>query len=155
MEPTFAPAASAEVDLLAGLMREYYACDGLDFDEGRARQGLGLLFADPGLGGAWLIRARGEDGEAVGYLVAAFGFSLEYGGRIAVLDELYLRESHRGRGWGRRALAFFEDLCRGRGILSVHLVVLRGNARARALYERAGFEAHDRDLLSKQLDSLR
>lgn len=149
MEPTFAPAGAGEVDLLAGLMREYYAFDQLDFDEGRAREGLARLLADPWLGGAWLIRVGGE---AVGYLVVAFGFSLEYGGRIALLDELYLREEKRGQGLGRRALAFFEDLCRARGIHSVHLVVLRGNARARAIYERAGFAAHERDLLSKRLE---
>jgi GNAT superfamily N-acetyltransferase len=41
---------------------------------------------------------------AVGYIVLTFGYSLEYLGRDAFIDEFYLRESYRGRRWGRRTL---------------------------------------------------
>ena len=43
---------------------------------------------------------------AVGYLVLTLGYSLEYGGRDAFIDEVYIRSSYRGRGIGTAALTF-------------------------------------------------
>ncbi|HEX4301972.1 MAG TPA: GNAT family N-acetyltransferase [Rhizomicrobium sp.] len=59
--------------------------------------------------------------------------------RIAYIAELYLVEAARGTGVGRALIAACEDWARARGIGVLHIGVLPGNVRARAVYERAGF----------------
>ena len=44
------------------------------------------MLGDPRLGRLFAID---DDGSVVGYLVLTFGFSLEFGGRNAVVDELF------------------------------------------------------------------
>jgi len=94
--PTFRIAADSDADFLLGMMQEYYVYDGHAFDRSRARAALLTFLREPSFGRAWLIC----DGEvAVGYIVLTFGYSLEYLGRDAFIDEFFLRESHPGRGW--------------------------------------------------------
>lgn len=106
------------------------------------------LAGDP-LVRVWVIEL---DGAPVGYLALSLGFSIEVGGRDALIDELYLEEAARGRGVGRRALAFAEQECRKLGVRRICLEVERHNQDARRIYERAGFRDHDRSLLSRRLD---
>jgi len=90
-------------------MREYYAFDGHHPDEENSPAALAGLLRDDSLGCIWLI----QDGDAaVGYVVLTLGYSLELFGRDAFIDEFYLRETYRGRGWGRQAMAFVEDAAR-------------------------------------------
>jgi ribosomal protein S18 acetylase RimI-like enzyme len=93
----------------------------------------------------------GDEGEPVGYLVLTFGFSLEFHGRDALVDELYVRDAHRGRGAGSACMAHVEELCRDEGVRAVHLEVDHVNLRAKALYHRRGYEDHARHLLTKWL----
>jgi len=148
MEPRFPLADASHADLLLGLMSEFYALEHLRFDEAEARRALHQLLGDRAFGAAHLIRLGDE---TVGYLVLTFGFSLEFHGRDALLDELYLREPYRGRGIGRASLAFAEAVCRREGIAALHLQVERRNRRAQEVYRRAGYKEHDRHLLTKWL----
>ena len=78
-----------------------------------------------------------------------WGYSLESGGREALLDEIYLCQ--RGLGVGTQVMqALFEDL-RGRGIVKMFLETERHNARARTFYARQGFEADDSIWMSRPL----
>jgi GNAT superfamily N-acetyltransferase len=126
------------VDRLLVLMAEFYAYGDISYDETVARAALQELLADPRLGAVWLVE-QGE--ESVGYAVLAFGFSLELGGRDAILDELYVRERHRGIGVGRRTLAVVEAGCRERGIRALHLEVDETDERAQRFYAKAGFRS--------------
>ena len=146
MNPTFTQADSSHADLLVGLMREFYACEHLPFDEQVARQGLQQLLMQPSYGAAFLINVEAQ---VSGYLVLTFGFSLEFHGRDALLDEIYVREGFRGRGVGRASLQFVEEVCRREGVKVIHLVVEKGNERAQAVYREAGYRAQERFLLTK------
>lgn len=139
--------ASEEAPLLE-LMREFYHVEHLPYDEGVARRALGELWRNPALGRVYLVRA-GED--LAGYVVLTFGFSLEFRGRDALVDELYVREAHRGRGVGTRCLEWVEGVCRAEGIHALHLEVDHVNLRAKRLYHRAGYRDHHRHLLTKWL----
>jgi ribosomal protein S18 acetylase RimI-like enzyme len=133
---------------LAAMMRSFYKELGETFEEARAERALRALLEDPSHGAVWVFR---EDGRAVGYLVVTHGYSLEFDGRIAVIDEVYTVPEMRGRGLGARALALAEEHCRRHGIAALRLEVHQENRRALALYERNGFEAHDRYLMTKWL----
>jgi GNAT superfamily N-acetyltransferase len=145
-------AGADDRSLLLALIRGLYECEHIPFDEARAARGVDGLLADSSLGGVWVIERAGETGERggdpIGYAVLTLGYSLEFGGRFALLDELFIREEHRGAGAGRQVLARIEEICRGLGLQAVRLEVERTNRMARELYRKVGFEAHDRDLMT-------
>lgn len=142
-------AEGGDLDLVLGMIQGLYASDHIPLEEPRARRALAELLADPSLGKAWLVVAGGE---VIGYAVVTLGYSLEFGGRYALLDELFIHETHRGRGAGRQVLRRLEEAGRALGLQAVRLEVERTNRGARELYRRAGFETHDRDLMTLWLD---
>jgi ribosomal protein S18 acetylase RimI-like enzyme len=148
MEPSFRAAEPSDADTLAEMMRDFNAHERIAFDEHEVRAVLAQLFADDSLGLACLMLLNEE---VAGYVVIAFGFSIEFRGRDAFVDELYVKDEFRGRGLGAAALRFAEGVCRGRGVRALHLEVERGNTRAQSVYRRAGFADHDRYLLTKWL----
>ena len=148
MEPLFRTAEPSDADALVGMMRDFNAHERIAFDEQEVRAALAHLFANDSHGLACLI-LLGE--EVAGYFVIAFGFSIEFRGRDAFIDELFVRDEFRGRGLGSAALRHAEGLCRGRGVRALHLEVERENTRAQSVYRRAGFADHDRYLLTKWL----
>ncbi len=145
----FQQAGVNDVDLLLTMMEALYRHDGHPFDTVQARRATHSLLESPLFGNIWLIRL-GE--EVIGYFVLTFGFSLEFGGQDALLDELFIAEPHRSKGFGKQALQFAFDHCRKRAIHALHLEVLTGNEKAAAIYGRFGFRQDDRRLMTKWLD---
>lgn len=150
MEPQYVRAEISEIELLLVFMREFYQHEHLTFDEQVARRALQQILTSDLPGRVFLIRC---DGEAVGYTVLTFGFSLEFHGRDAFVDELYLRASHRGRGIGTQVINFLSDVCRELGIQALHLEVERDNTIAQGVYRKAGFADHDRYLMTRRVFS--
>ncbi|MDB6031529.1 MAG: hypothetical protein JWM16_1867, partial [Verrucomicrobiales bacterium] len=105
MEIKFNRAGPAKMEQALELMKEFYAVEHLKYDETIARKGLEALFAGPQFGYFHFMETEGQVG---GYIVVTFGFSLEFHGRDALVDELYVREEFRGRGFGKAALGFAE-----------------------------------------------
>lgn len=147
--PTFRPATPADVEPLLRLVEAFHSEDGYPFREEEARINLLRLLAEPQLGRLWVAD---EAGALAGYLVLAFGFSLEFRGRDAFIDELYVVPSLRGRGLGKQALALAEAACRELGVRALHLEVERDNEEGLGLYRKTGFVDHDRYLMTKWLD---
>jgi ribosomal protein S18 acetylase RimI-like enzyme len=146
MEPTFKLADHGDLDTLLDMVRDYYAFDGHTYDRDVVRAALEGLMRKPAFGRTWLIC----DGAApVGYVVLTVGYSIEYHGHDAFVDELYLAESHRGRGWGQRALAHVEQSCRELGVHALHLEVERENITAQAVYRKFGFADEGRYLMTR------
>jgi GNAT superfamily N-acetyltransferase len=130
------------------LMNRLYTGAGGSHDRPRALRAAEWLFSHPGDGGLWLMEVGRE---TAGYLVVTACFSLEFGGRFGLLDELYFDEHWRGKGLGARAIAFAEDWCRAHGMDALRLEVAHNNEQALRLYQRAGFVTHHRDLMTKWL----
>lgn len=149
MDATFRPAEVSDFSVLLPMIRALCELDGTPFDERAAGRALAQIIADESLGRVWLIELGNE---RAGYLVLTFGFSLEFGGRDAFIDELYVREEFRGRGLGRRAIELAERACRERGVGALHLEVERANTTAQELYRRSGFRDHDRYLMTKMMN---
>ena len=120
----------------------------IPFDEGEVRAALDKFLGHADLGRAWLLWL-GE--RPAGYVILTLGYSFEFRGRDAFIDELYIEPEFRRRGLGRRALEFLEEKARASGVNALHLEVDRGNDRAMELYRRSGYENHGRHLLTKWL----
>ena len=153
----FRPGDPGDVDAILAMMRGYYEQDGYTFVEEEARAAALALIKDPHLGRLW-VAVDGDavgGGAVVGYLAVALGFSFEYRGREAFVDELLIAESHRGRGLGREALQVAEAYCREAGVNALHLEVERHRDTALALYRRRGFEDYERYLMTKWLTGSR
>lgn len=150
MSSNFRIATSDDAEIIIALMREFYAIEHLIFDEQQSREALALLLENRLLGTVFLIDV---DDEPAGYGVVTFGFSLEFYGRFALLDELYLQENCRGRGLGKASLEFVENLCRRDGIHTLRLEVAKTNSRALSIYRQAGYRDQDREFLTKMVDT--
>lgn len=148
-EYRFIPATDADLPRLLPVLREFYAEEHLPWNEPALRAALSVLVDDPNAGRLLLIR-RGD--EIAGHLAIGYCFSLEFGGRYGLLDELFVLPAHRGAGLAKRALAEAEALCRSEGLLTLRLEVNDDNERARGIYERAGYRVHPRRLMTRWLD---
>ncbi len=133
----FKRATRAHVGSLLRLVEKYYRFDHIPFHRAKIRAGLKLLLSKNSFGRAWLIDAEGQ---TAGYVVLTFGFDYEFGGRTALITDLYLEPTFRGRGLGRRALDHVEAFCRKAGIAAMELQVEHKNRRAARLYRSFGFE---------------
>jgi GNAT superfamily N-acetyltransferase len=137
-----------DLSTLLELMREFYAQQQMRFDEPAASRAVTSALNDPSLAQIYLI-FRGP--ELAGYFALTFCFSLEFHGRFALLDELYLREPFRRQKLGKAVVAFAEDLCNKAGIKALRLEVGRENQPAQSLYLAAGFKTDERNLMTKWL----
>jgi ribosomal protein S18 acetylase RimI-like enzyme len=149
MEVVFKTANSSDVNSLLSLMRGLYEHDHLVFDEEAARGALDEILGDSSLGHVWLIQS-GE--ESIGYIVLTYDFSLEFHGKVAFVDEIFIRSEYRGSGVGQQAFQFVEEYCKTSGIKTLHLMVEKNNKKAQAFYQKAGFKTLDRFVLMKWLD---
>jgi GNAT superfamily N-acetyltransferase len=146
MNHAFIAAMPGDADALLGLMQEYYNHDALAFDGERAGRALRELLQEPLFGRAWLLTV---DGALAGYIVLSFGYSLEFHGRDAFVDELYLRPQFRRRGLGAAALGLAADYCARHRIRSLHLAVERHNEAAHAFYPTQGFVSRGQTVYSR------
>lgn len=120
----------------------------IPFDEGEVCASLEIFLANAELGQAWLLW-MGE--KPAGYVILTLGYSFEFRGRDAFIDELYVEPEFRRMGFGRRAMEFVEERARALSVNALHLEVDRGNDPAVELYRRTGYEDHGRHLMTKWL----
>jgi ribosomal protein S18 acetylase RimI-like enzyme len=144
------PAAAADIPALVPLVEQYWLFEDIEgFDAARIGRELAGLLADSRLGSAWIARMKGQ---AVGYLIAVYVFSLEHLGLTAEIDEFFVLPSARGRKIGEGLLRLAEAEFVRRRCTNVSLQLGRGNERAREFYrrqgyaDRAGFELLDKVL---------
>jgi ribosomal protein S18 acetylase RimI-like enzyme len=70
--------------------------------------------------------------------------SVEYGGAVLFIEELYVARSARRRGVARALLGRLLAEAAASGARAIELEVDEGHEPARALYRRLGFEANAR-----------
>jgi GNAT superfamily N-acetyltransferase len=119
----------------------------IELGELAAQRALAGLLDDSSRGFVLLARTS----ETVGLAVCPFTWTVEHGGQVAWLDELYIVPEHRGRGFGRGLLLQVVEQCRQAGCLAIDLEVDQEHMRAAGLYEREGFVALPRKRYSRRL----
>lgn len=130
-----------QLDLLEPLVAAYHAFEDIHSRADERSSALRQLLQDESLGALWLIEV---DSQLAGYIALCRGFSIEFNGFDAFVDEFFLLPEFRGRGIGKRALSDIENAARNLGIHALHLEVARDNLAARRLYTSAGFAARDK-----------
>lgn len=148
MNPRLRIATPSDCGLLVELMSEFYGESHYALDRRRAESAFSELLRNEQLGRVWLVELQSE---IVGYAVLTLGYSMEYGGRDAFVDDLFIRPAFRRKGLGRMTLAAMRAKSEELGVRALHLEVGRDNASAQALYLRAGFTDTDRQLLTLRL----
>jgi diamine N-acetyltransferase len=121
----------------------------IPFDEKEVLNALQKFLTLPEFGRAWLLHLSGEP---IGYVILTLGFSFEFRGTDAFIDEIYIEPKYRRQGYGRRAVTFVEGEARKRGVNALHLEVDGENDAAGELYRRAGYKDHGRHLMTKWLN---
>jgi len=144
--PTFKPATDEDIETLIPLVRALYEYDRTPFDPSAHRLTLENLLKNDSYGKVWILQLKRE---TIGYVVLVFGYSLEFRGRDAIIDELFIIEKYRRRGLGTRVLLFLEDMCRSHEVRALHLEVEHANINAQAFYRKLGFIDHHRYLMTK------
>ncbi|MEO1197897.1 MAG: GNAT family N-acetyltransferase [Pseudomonadota bacterium] len=125
--------------------------DALNAEDGHplqvpVRPVLEQLLADETLGAAFVIK---RDGVAVGSVFMCFGFSIEFGGRDAIVDEIYIEPAARGMGIGDWVLKEMDAWARAHGLVALHLEVMADNPALR-LYQRNGYADRQSVFMSKR-----
>ena len=141
-------AVPGDLARLLPLVRELWRHEHMAWDEMRTPTALARLLGDEMLGRVWISE---DAGRAIGYLALCFGYSLEFLGRDAFIDELYVDPAYRNHGHGAHLLATVTAACPALGVRALHLEVDHQNERAKGLYVRAGYADHARFLMTKVL----
>lgn len=138
-------ATFADIDVLLDMILAYHQFEQIQSDHTVIKETVKpLLIADNPLGRIWLVMSESEP---VGYIAVTFGYSIETGGRDALIDEFFIRDAHRGHGLGKQTLQAVKDAVRQLGMTSLYLEVARDNLPAQKLYAALGFEKREKYFL--------
>lgn len=135
-----------DIPLLIGMIKSFYEEDHHDYQEKKIQKALQEFIGKKEHGIIYLIE---YENKVVGYFILTFGWSLEYFGRDLFIDEIFIKEPFRGRGFGKKSFDFIEQYVKDNNIKAIHLEVNKYNM-ARKLYESKGYQSRNSDLMSKR-----
>ena len=133
------------------MMTAFNKIDGYEFNVIIGEKNLLDFSSNDALGRLYLIRYQKQN---IGYIVLTFGFSFEYKGRDAFIDEFYLKEDFRNKGIGKKTIDFIESESKKLNIKAVHLEAETNNTIANQLYIKKGYQSNGRKLLTKKIKSI-
>ncbi len=137
MDATIRPASPGDLEPLVQLMTDQLREHGLPAEETQLRDGIRHVLEHSEKG--FFLLASGRDARAVGAAYVPFLWSLEHGGAVAWLEELYVTPRSRGAGAGTALIRAACAEATVRGCRAVDLEVDSSHRRAAALYRREGF----------------
>ncbi|MCF4970046.1 GNAT family N-acetyltransferase [Nostoc sp. CMAA1605] len=150
MQINFKLADNNDIDKLLQFIQKLYEVDGsIAFNAVVARQALIKLLSDELMGRIWLIQ---DQNSSVGYVIITFSYSLEYGGKDAFIDELYIDKDYQRQGIGKQTIKFLEEVCISLNVRALHLEVEKENTSAQSFYHQVGFVDHNRYLMTKYIN---
>ena len=141
---TFKPLEIVDIEIITQMMQDFYAIDNYPMDVEVAKTLFEEFIPNEHLGKSWLIYSGNE---IVGYIILTFIFSFEYGGKIAFVDELFIKETARGKGFGKDAIQFIQQEVPILSLKLLYLEVEPHNENAQKLYLAHDFELHNRKLM--------
>jgi len=136
MESIIRIAENHDLKQLLPLVMQYHEFEGIQQSLSVCEKSLAPLLATQQFGYILILEQKNR---LIGYIAVCFGYSIEFAGRDAFIDEFYLLPEFRSKGYGRQ---MFEKICdelRQNGFKAMHLEVKKSNKKARLFYEKWGF----------------
>lgn len=149
MQINFRVATKKDVLEILTMMEQFNAIDNYPFDKLKTNNNISDFLSDTNLGRIWLVQ---NENMIIGYLILAFSYSFEHGGRDAFIDELFLKSEYRRMGIGGLAMDFISEEASKLGVKVIHLEVEQHNDGGVKLYREKGFKDNGRILLSKKVN---
>lgn len=137
-------AGPEDMAALSRLVAAFHAEMQIEQDDATRQGALQPLLEGSPYGAAYLVGPRRAP---IGYVIVTFGWSIEFGGLDAFIDEIFIRPGVRRRGVGGDVLSALPKALADAGIRAMHLEVDRENPSVQRLYQRAGFRPRDRYML--------
>ena len=141
------PATEHDLDELSRLRGELFSTES-DFRPNKDKQlrGLRLIFEQPNRGRVFVLR---RDNAIVGMINLLFTISTAEGGFVVLLEDLIIRQEHRGHGYGSMLLQHAIDFAKQKNFLRITLLTDRPELRSQVLFRRFGF--HESSMMPMRL----
>lgn len=130
-------AAPADVQALTALLAQLFAQEA-EFvpDTAAQTRGLAAIIGDEKIG---RILIAEENNRSIAMVNLLYTVSTALGGRVAILEDMVVDRTARGRGIGNQVLKAAMDTARADGCLRVTLLTDHDNTAAHCFYNRSGF----------------
>jgi ribosomal protein S18 acetylase RimI-like enzyme len=140
---------ATEIAALLPWAEQYYQEDELQFDASQFSRALKAA-VEQNRGSAWWICSAGE---RAGYALMMESWSIEFGGLVTILDEIYVLPAWRGKGLASRAILELRQQSHARGAVMMSMETTPDNLSAQKLYQRLGFTNTRRPVFKVLLNS--
>ena len=137
-------ACEEDLQKILPLVSAYHEFEQLESTDTGRESAVRKLLVNKNFGGVWLVFVE-ED--LAGYIALCTGYSIEFEGIDAFVDEFYLSPGYRGKGVGKKVLELIKREARTLGVKALHLEVAKENTNARKLYSKSGFDAREKYIL--------
>ena len=138
----------SDLDALLDLLEQFAREAGAALPRQHLKAGLVPMLQGIDLGEIWVLE---NTQELIGYLVIGWGWGIESGGKEALIDEVFIKPSHRNQGHGRQLVEHALDHAKQQGARTVFLETEKSNPDSRKLYVDLGFEIEESIWLRKAL----
>lgn len=125
-------------DLCLALMEKHHTEQGLAYDDAHRAAITGPLLDGNPLGAIWLI---GPARAPLGYVLVTFAWSIEAGGMVGWISEIYMRPSVRKRGIGTETLHAVAVALRAGGVKALHAELGAADNPLLHFWKRVGFRS--------------
>lgn len=126
-----------DVPVLAKMLGELFSMDHeFSADPAKQEKGLREIIGNENNGRVFVL-VQGD--EVLGMVSILFSISTALGGRVAVLEDMFIRSDHRWAGNGSLLLKAAISWCASNGILRLTLLTDHNNTPAAAFYKKHGF----------------
>lgn len=150
MDALLRKATPDDANQIIQMMSDFFSLFQYPFDRHEREKQIQDIMRNPTWGQIWMCCDESE--QVIGYQFVAFTYSFEFKGRVAYLDEYFIKEEHRGQGIGQRYLNALLERYKQEHFGSMRLEIESYNQRAYYLYEKMGFKLHGtRHLMTKYL----
>ena len=145
---TFKTLEISDIDIITVMMEDFYAIDNYPIEAQATKKMFQEFISNENFGKAWLIYA---DNKIAGYVILTYIFSFEYGGKVAFVDELFIKQSARGKGIGKETIQFVQQESPKLSLKLLYLEVENHNENAQKLYIAQDFGFHNRKLMKYKI----
>lgn len=122
-------------------MKKYHMYDEIEMSDDERLSAIRPLLSSSAKGTVWLIRLKDKE---IGYIAVCNCYSIEFRGIEVWIDEFFIDEQYRGRGYGNVVLDEVKNYLKNQGVAIVHLEVDESNEKAAALYKKSGFQFREK-----------